>query len=151
MRYKIIIITLVAALAASCNQQSKVETTADSTVVDHHNHKDATEAIELNNGEKWKVNDEMMPPILAMEKDINAFATADQKDYKSLAKKLQLNIDLLTSNCTMKGKAHDELHKWLLPYIDLVDELAKAKTNEESSEIFAEIQISYKTFNQYFQ
>lgn len=151
MRYNFIVITLVAALAASCNQQSKVETAADSTVVENHNHEEATDSIELNNGEKWKVNDEMMPPILAMEKDINAFAATEKKDYKSLAKKLQLNIDLLTSSCTMKGKAHDELHKWLLPYIDLVDELAEAKTDKEASEIFAKIQISFKTFNHYFQ
>ncbi len=149
MYKKFITIIMVAALLGSCNQQSKDETIADSTIV--VNHEEATDSIELNKGEKWKVDEEMMPPILAMEKNINAFATANQKDYKSLAKKLQINIDVLTSNCTMKGKAHDELHKWLLPYIDLVDELAKAKTDEESSEIFSNIQLSYKTFNHYFQ
>ena len=32
----------------------------------------------------------------------------------------------------MKGKAHDELHKWLLPYIDLVKELSEAKDETEA-------------------
>ncbi|MBK6365166.1 MAG: hypothetical protein IPF52_17485 [Saprospiraceae bacterium] len=51
----------------------------------------------------------------------------------------------------MKGKAHDELHKWLLPYIDLVKELSEAKDETEASKHFENIQISFTTFNQYFQ
>ena len=86
-----------------------------------------------------------------MENDINHFANVEQKDFKSLAEKLQTNIDLLTSNCTMKGKAHDELHKWLLPYIDMVKELSEAKNETEASEQFKNIQTSFSTFNQYFQ
>jgi hypothetical protein len=74
-----------------------------------------------------------------------------QKNYKSLSEKLQSNIDLLTSNCTMKGKAHDELHKWLLPYIDLVKELSEAKDPTEAEKQFQNIQTSFNTFNQYFQ
>lgn len=47
----------------------------------------------------------------------------------------------------MKGEAHDELHKWLLPYIELVDHFSKDKSNEN----LAKIQESFTTFNQYFQ
>ena len=86
-----------------------------------------------------------------MENDIISFSTFEQKDYKSLAEKLQSNIDLLTSNCTLKGKAHDELHKWLLPYIDLVKELSEAKDETEASKQYENIQTSFTTFNQYFQ
>ena len=57
------------------------------------------------------------------------------------------NLDLLTSNCTMKGQAHDELHKWLLPYLDLVTDFSKDKSAEQ----FAEIQNAFTTFNQYFE
>jgi hypothetical protein len=86
-----------------------------------------------------------------MENDINSFANVKQKDFKSIAEKLQSNIDLLTSNCTMKGKAHDELHKWLLPYIDLAKELSEAKDETEASKRFENIKSSFITFNQYFQ
>jgi hypothetical protein len=51
----------------------------------------------------------------------------------------------------MEGKAHDELHKWLLPYIDLVDKLNKTKNIDEAISIYEEIKISYKTFNIYFE
>ena len=93
----------------------------------------------------------MITHIRNMENDVVSFAKVEQKDYKSLSEKLQSNIDLLTSNCTMKGKAHDELHKWLLPYIDLVKELSEAKDETEASKHFENIQISFTTFNQYFQ
>lgn len=45
----------------------------------------------------------------------------------------------------------DELHKWLLPYIDLVKKLSEAKDETEASEQFKNIQTSFTTFNQYFQ
>jgi hypothetical protein len=109
------------------------------------------QTIELNNGEKWKVDANMITHIRNMENDVISFAKVEQKDYKSLAEKLQSNIDLLTSNCTMKGKAHDELHKWLLPYIDLVKELSEAKDETEAEKQFQNIQTSFTTFNQYFQ
>lgn len=117
----------------------------------NHHHDDESEAIELNNGEKWKVDANMITHIRNMENDINHFANVEQKDFKSLAEKLQTNIDLLTSNCTMKGKAHDELHKWLLPYIDLVKEFSEAKDETEASKQYENIQTSFTTFNQYFQ
>lgn len=116
-----------------------------------HYHDDESEAIELNNGEKWQVDANMLTHIRNMENDVVYFDKVSQKDYKLLAEKLQSNIDLLTSNCTMKGKAHDELHKWLLPYIDMVKELSEAKDETEAEKQFQNIQTSFTTFNQYFQ
>ncbi|MFN6944633.1 MAG: hypothetical protein ACK4ND_06775 [Cytophagaceae bacterium] len=109
---------------------------------DHH-HDDESEVIELNNGAKWQVDANMITHIRNMENDVVSFAMVEQKDYISLSEKLQSNIDLLTSNCTMKGKAHDELHKWLLPYIDMVKELSEAKNETEASEQFKNIQTSF--------
>lgn len=116
-----------------------------------HQQDTETQSIELNNGKKWKVDENMLVHIRNMEKDVNSFSNAEQKGYQSFAKKLQPEIDLLTSNCTMNGKAHDELHKWLLPYIDLVKELSEAKDETEATKQFENIQSSFKTFNQYFQ
>jgi hypothetical protein len=107
--------------------------------------------IELENGKKWKVVDDMLTIIRKMENDVNAHAQSPDKHVKQLVTKLQTNIDLLTSNCTMEGKAHDELHKWLLPYIDLVDALAKSTNDNDVEKNFNAIQQSFVTFNQYFQ
>jgi TolA-binding protein len=145
--------TLISLFLFSCSNTSNEKSKQQTETVTHeeHQHSDDVQTIELNNGEKWKVEGNMITHIRNMEIDINSFANVEQKDFKSLAEKLQSNIDLLTSNCTMEGKAHDELHKWLLPYIDIVKELSEAKDETEASKLFKNIQTSFTTFNQYFQ
>ena len=51
----------------------------------------------------------------------------------------------------MKGQAHDELHKWLLPYIDLVNVFSETTNKQELVVKFKQIQASFLTFNEYFQ
>ena len=140
-------------MLSSCGNSTNEKSNNQTEVAEHneHHHDDESEAIELNNGEKWNVDTNMITHIRNMENDIISFAKVEQKDYKSLSNKLQSNIDLLTSNCTMKGKAHDELHKWLLPYIDMVKELSEAKDETEAEKQLHNIQTSFTTFNQYFQ
>ncbi|MEY4522264.1 MAG: hypothetical protein RIT10_1449 [Bacteroidota bacterium] len=153
MKTLIILISAISLFLFGCgntsNEKSSEQT--ETAIHDEHHHDEESEVIELNNGEKWKVDANMITHIRNMENEINSFANVEQKDYKSLVKKLQSNIDLLTSNCTMKGKAHDELHKWLLPYMDLVKQLSEAKDEREETKQFENIQTSFTTFNQYFQ
>ena len=144
LKIKIILLATAGLFLFSCNTKSKEEKTTQ-IKTEEHQHSD-NEAIHLNDGEKWKVDDNMMEHIRNMENDIVAFTNKSDKNYTQLASKLKANLDLLTSNCTMKGQAHDELHKWLVPYIDLVDSLEKENTDEQ----FKAIQHSFETFNQYF-
>jgi len=155
---KLIILSSVFFGFAACGNpsvESKKEINKDtakgSELKEEKHHHDESTAIELNNGEKWTVDKDMMVHIRNMEKDVVAFGKNTGKDYATLAKKLLANIDLLTSNCTMTGKAHDELHKWLLPYIDLVGELEAAKNEEEAAKFFGELEHSFHTFNEYFK
>lgn len=113
---------------------------------DHHNHE--SEAILLNNGEKWKVVENMSGYIRNMEKAINEF---EGDDYPALAKIIDENIRELTSNCTMEGQAHDELHKWLLPFIELSEEFDVATELEEREKIYREFKASFKVYNTYFE
>jgi hypothetical protein len=153
MKKIIILIPVISLFLFSCGNTSKEKPKEQTESVTHkeHQHDEESEIIELNNGEKWKVDANMLTHIRNMENDVVSYAKVEQKDYKSLGEKLQSNIDLLTSNCTMKGKAHDELHKWLLPYIDMVKELSEAKDETEAEKQFHNIQTSFTTFNQYFQ
>jgi hypothetical protein len=124
-----IIVTAIVLFLFSCNTKSNAEKTTE-IKTEEHQHSD-TEAIQLNKGKKWKVDDNMMLHIRNMEKDVMNFNSENNKKYPLLANKLKSNIDLLTSNCTMKGEAHDELHKWLVPYIELVDEFSKEKSKNQ--------------------
>ena len=148
----ILLLIVISLLLFSCNNTSneKSKQHTETITYEEHPHSDEMQTIEFNNGEKWKVDANMIMHIRNMENDIITFSNVKSKDYKSLSEKLQSNIDLLTSNCTMKGKAHDELHKWLLPYIDVVKELSEVKNENDALKQFKNIQTSFTTFNQYF-
>ena len=147
--FKIVLLCL-SILTVSCknNSDGKIETEV-SSVAQEHAHGD--EEIQLNQGQKWKVDAEMLSIIRTMENDVASFKGSELAEYNSLSEKLKKNIDLLTSNCTMKGQAHDELHKWLLPYIDLVNAFSEAKGGADSEKLFQDVKNSFVTFNQYFQ
>lgn len=147
-KLKITTILLSTFFLFSCNDKAnnKSAETSQATETEVHEHSNG-ETIQLNDGQKWKVDVDMMAHIRTMENDVTSFDKETPENYQLLADNLKKNLDLLTSNCTMKGEAHDELHKWLLPYIELVDDFSKDKSNEN----LAKIQESFTTFNQYFQ
>lgn len=136
----------------SCNE-AKVESNnikTDSTQTETSAAVDTS--IHLNKGKKWKVESKMLLFIRNMETELNKqeqFNSLEQ--YKNLSLVLKSNLDSLTSNCVMEGEAHDELHKWLLPYIDLTDSLNNASDLNISEQLRLTIKDTYKTFNYYFE
>ncbi len=139
-------------LILSCESKKQQELNNLSLEVETTENEDLEiEKIELNKGEKWIVDAEMMKIIREMESSIQNHTSNTNKNYDALAENLQLKIEELTSNCTMTGKAHDELHKWLVPYMELVDELYEADEESKQAETFKEIQESFVMFNQYFK
>lgn len=150
-------------ILSSCNGDQKNEKNeiADSVKVttgmveETHQHEEHSDSIELDNGAKWKVKPEMLLFLKNMEADVKKFEENKNHkqltEYQNLGKSLQKNIDELTSNCTMEGKAHDELHKWLVPYIELVDEFNNSKSVEEAEGQFKKIATAFVAFNIYFE
>jgi len=106
----------------------------------------------LNDGEKWQVVDHMMDELRQIEEIVianNAIESAIVID--DIADSLIVHLDLLTSNCTMQGQAHDELHKWLVPFINLVNEFAKNEDEDIAKEQLKEMKKSFEVFNTYFK
>lgn len=150
---QIIILLICGFLLFGCNASSKENPKESNEQISKNENQQDNHGntIELNNGKKWKVDENMLIHIRNMETDINLFIENDLKDYNYLSEKLKSNIDLLTSNCTMKGKAHDELHKWLIPFINSTTTLSNSNSNEEAYEHLKDIQLSFKVFNQFFE
>lgn len=107
--------------------------------------------LQLNKGAKWTVNAEMKPHIEKAADVLDAYVSQQSTDYLSLAAQLKEQNDLLIQSCTMKGKSHDELHKWLHPHIELVTALAKAGSSAEAESIVAHIAESFETYQNFFQ
>ncbi|MBL6445426.1 hypothetical protein JMN32_03855 [Fulvivirga sp. 29W222] len=105
----------------------------------------------LDNGKKWKANEDMTVHIRAMQNDVKEFKNTEDKDYAALASQLNTNVNLVISSCTMKGKSHEELHKWLLPYKELVLELGASESAENKEKVFSSIQTALGEFDVYFE
>lgn len=151
---KIFLITTIAISFIACKNEGSHENHDehehhDETATheeDHHNHE--SEAIMLNDGEKWKVVENMSVYIRNMEKAVNEFKG---DNYPALAKTIDENIRALTENCTMEGQAHDELHKWLLPFIELSEEFDVATEKENQEKIYQEFKKMFVEYNTYFE
>ena len=65
-------------------------------------------------------------------------------------KEIIIKNDELINSCTMDGKSHDELHKWLAPHLELVEKLG-ASDDAEAKELVSKLADSYKTYHEYFQ
>jgi hypothetical protein len=145
---KNILLPLSIVLMVGCNQKSNTKTPEQETVIQEENHHHTDESIVLNNGKKWKVVESMAVYIRNMENAVNNF---DGKDYTSLAENIDKNIRALTENCTMEGQAHDELHKWLVPFIELSEDFDVATEKEEQEKIYREFKNAFIEFNTYFE
>lgn len=149
------------AIVMSCEkkQEEKVEqATTEQSATDEHANDDAEEKsddhaegvkLELNNGAKWTMNAEMKPFINEMESQVNAYKP-ESDDYKMLAKNLGETNDNLIKSCTIKGTPHDVLHAWLMPHMELIDDLKKADNKEEGNKIVGELKESMEKYHQYF-
>lgn len=120
---------------------------------DNHEHIDYDdyEVLSLNNGEKWKINEEMRPFVLEGEELLNDFILTGSTDYKNLAANLkEANMNLIRS-CTMTGTAHDELHNWLHPYMEELEELEMAENEEEAKDVVEDLMEAFEEFHYYFE
>ncbi|MBA3900043.1 MAG: hypothetical protein H0X62_07525 [Bacteroidetes bacterium] len=123
---------LASIILSSCNQ-SHSNHDGHQNHDNHHNHlhaigqSDELPKINLQDGNSWKVPAHMHLVIKQMQQtSLNPNISIEQK-----ALSLEAQIDELTSNCTMAGEAHDELHKILHPLIDAVEQMSEADAENQ--------------------
>lgn len=135
-------------IVVSCSESQTQTDENATTSINEINVEENTDQLVLNEGKKWKVNEEMMPFILESEQLVLKY---NDDDYLALAEQLfELNNNLIKS-CTMDGPAHDELHKWLHPHIDLLKKLKAAEDQSQSTKLIQEIKDSFVVFHAYFE
>ncbi len=156
MKTKLIYSLTFAFIFFGCNNAitNEEKVTQDTVVTEEVHQHDEVEAIILDNGKKWVVVPEMMAFIKNIENGVNEFSkkeTPSFEDYQKLSKLVAKNLEELTANCTMTGQAHDELHKWLVPFLDLSAEFTETTTLKESETAYYKIQESFNEFKLYFE
>ena len=109
-----ILISLSLFIMACSNNASQVEAT-DSSEQEKHNATTtaAHNSLQLNNGAKWKADDDTRRNVAAVVNVINDSSNMGQNNRAQLTKQVQIRIDTLIRQCRMKGRDHDALHVWL--------------------------------------
>jgi hypothetical protein len=133
--FKISLIVVSAFLAISCHNSKKSDS-----------HKEPI--IQLNEGKKWKVNNEMIPFINKAQELLMQY---DGSNFKNLSELLESENKKLIKSCTMNGKSHDELHKWLHPHMQLIESLKNAENILEANKIIIRLKSSFQNYHTYFQ
>lgn len=149
---KVIVLAIGSFILLSCNSKvEKSETAAQEEKVQvTDQHAENVESVELNDGAKWIVNEEMKPFVLKGATLVNVYLQDNQTENKVLANELKDQNNQLIKSCTMKGKSHDELHKWLAPHLELVKELEGETDALKANEIVLKLKNSYQQYHQYF-
>lgn len=132
-------------VSAGCATRSQ-RTTADSHSVRPHHGR-----LELNGGKKWVVDKPMMAHIRKIENRVLETNRKPVEDHAALAAEIQGDLGRLVTNCTMQGKAHDELHKWLIPFLATAQEYNDATERAVQERQLGRIKQELLVFNEYFE
>lgn len=138
-----------------CNQSTNTASIEEKEEVHteetHQHESESSMTIKLNNSEKWVVNEEMKPFALKGEELVNQYLQKGETDFKTLAEQIKEQNTQLIKNCTMEGKSHDELHKWLHPHLEIVKALENEIDTAKANEIVLKLEHSYKQYHEYFK
>src|SRR5690554_3728071 len=92
---KSLILAISSIVLWSCNNNSGTTTSDQEAVAqeeathEEHHYNESSEALELNDGEKWIVNDEMKPFVAKQEELLNTYTRTNHTDHRELASQLQ--------------------------------------------------------------
>ena len=150
---KIINLFVVAILifTISCKNSTKkkpIQEQIQQTEEQHHN---KSEVLKLDNGKLWEANSETNDGINAMLQLMDDFSEEKNPEaYVTLKQNLENEFNTIIQKCTMTGKAHDQLHVFLIPMGDLFDGLT-ASDIENSKMHFNKLNAHLKTYKNYFK
>lgn len=144
MRAPLFLLFLVFLSIVSCNSE-KANTEM------HEDHISETELPVLINGEKWKANEEMNDVIVKAEQEAKQFNGNELTGYQSLGKKLKSMVKEITNSCTMQGRAHEELHKWLVLHIKYINRLSESEDIRSASENYKNVLNNFEDYHRYFE
>ena len=153
---KYISLIILSILLFSCKQKTEqsqvpVEVEIQEETTEEESHESIDGTVTLNKGELWLANPETTEGIQKMKKRMSLFKDRENiESYSVLKAGLEEDFTELFQKCTMKGEAHNQLHNYLFPILDLFEGL-------ESSDLsicknsFSELDIHLDVYSNYFK
>ena len=151
MNSKLLYIIILSILVSCKNTSEKKEEIKEAPKVEEIRHTSEGDPVVLDNGNLWEANEDTTLGIEKMKNRLSSFTNSeDVSAYQSLKVGLEADFTELFQKCTMKGEAHNQLHNYLLPMIDLFDgigssDLATCKKN------FQDLNNHLMTYTSYFK
>jgi hypothetical protein len=139
---RLLLIPAAMLLITSCSEPStEVKKEIEETKVE----KMAAPEVQLNEGARWIANQATVDGIENLSIMTDSFDPSAES-YDTLQASLRDEFGLIFKNCTMKGEAHEQLHNYLLPLMELFGEL----TEEGSEKTLEKIKEHLARFDSYF-
>ncbi len=146
---QILFIVAVSLFLSSCeNKTEKKEKSIKETSVEkivEEKHQKAENEVQLNNGKRWEANPETTKGIKKMLIIVKGFSEVNENSYTELKANLEKEFADVFAKCTMKGEAHNQLHNYLKPMLDMFDGLESEDINIKKESV----KTLYKHLSQY--
>ena len=133
-------------LVISCKQDHKNK---DDQIVETH--ESTEEMVMLDGGKLWKTNIETSTGINTMIHRMNSFSKKENLEaFHILKDSLESDFTEIFQKCTMKGEAHNQLHNYLKPMVDLFEGLGSQQI--DSCKIsFLKLDKHLESYKNYFE
>lgn len=100
---------------------------------------------------RYRIAPSMLVHLRHMESTVNAAKPETLTEHRKVAEVLQDDLGKLMASCSMKGEAHDALHKWLVPFMKTVRNYGTNQKTEELTAGFDKLHRAFKDFNTRFE
>jgi hypothetical protein len=147
---KVLVLVCITVFLFACNQSS-VSNNAEE--VHHHDASESTE-LTLNNGAKWQADSNTNRHLAGIKTMANMFRvapspTADR--YQIFGSDIQMKLDTLVRDCTLKGAQDEALHKWMMPILRQSRDLKKVSDTAKARLIFDSLDNRINIYYDYFE
>lgn len=158
MKIKIVLTGLILVSLLACTSENKIDSNIAVQAEQEHGHlsegEDRENGLALNKGSKWQTDKSTWDHAASLNALVEAFNKkehADIESYRVFGAAMQGELGALVKDCKMKGADHDALHLWLEPVMKDVNELNKAGTADEGSNIVETLTVDVEKFKLYFE
>lgn len=118
----------------------------------YHNYFETKKTLELNDGQKWEANIETTNGVNKML-EIVAQNIEDGRlsHYAAMGEQLNIELNTIFSSCTMKGKAHEQLHLFIMPLKNMCEQLEFVANEAEAMVLQKNILKQLNLYSTYFK
>ena len=139
-------------LSVACNNaqdanEQNIEAQNQLSAEATESHEGKTTQVSLDNGKKWKANQETIDGIHKMQTIVRNGSAADAAPG-TLSEPLKQEFQTIFEKCTMKGEAHEQLHNYLMPVKGYLDQLNDGNTGVKA---LSDLDAHLLTFQNYFE